>query len=52
MVVTVGIISINPLIIDTHYFHPIPLTAYVPFWSHDTNVFFSHMLTFSEERRH
>jgi hypothetical protein len=39
----VGIQPIDPPIMDTHYFHSIPLTACLPFWSCDTNSFFSHM---------
>jgi hypothetical protein len=36
---------IHPPIMDSHYFHAIPLTAWVPFWSCDSDSFFSHMQT-------
>jgi hypothetical protein len=42
---TVGMHAIHPPIIDSHYFHAIPLTARVPFWSCDSDSFFSHMPT-------
>ena len=36
MFATVGIQPTDPPIIDSHYFHAIPLTAWVPFWSCDS----------------